>query len=134
MIRRRPHHFQPFGNAIPVLGIDIINPNRNPDTLVGGLVAFRPKRCRILALPASALTALAHEYLAVAGVNAPERCGIAPVKALREPELLEPREAFDDVGHVEDRVYSFGLHSAMLASRLSPRPCSQCLDRVTAQD
>jgi hypothetical protein len=113
-IRRRPGYFQALFDTVSVFGVHVIYPNRHPRTLVCGIVAFRPEGHLDVGPAASALAVLAQEDLAFAGPDAAERRRITPVPALCSPEFLEPREAFDDVGHVEDRSHSLGLHSAIL--------------------
>src|ERR1017187_7068989 len=49
MIGRWPHHFQALCRAIPILGVDIVNPYGDPDAFVGGPIAFRPERCGVVA-------------------------------------------------------------------------------------
>ena len=114
VIRWRPRHFQTLFDAVPVFGVHVIHPHRHPYTLVCGLVAFRAERHPVVALAASTLPVFAQEDLALTGADATEGRGIAPVPGLLPSKLLEPREAFDDVGDVEDRVQSLGLHSAIL--------------------
>src|SRR5215471_7765400 len=99
----RPCHLDALLNAAAVNGVDVVDPDRHPDRLLGGLVRLRAERHRLVATSAAALPALAEEDLALARAHAAE-CGRgAPVPTFLPTELLEPREALLDVRHVQDR-------------------------------
>ncbi len=103
---------------MPIDCVHIIDPDGNPYTFVGGLVAFGAKRHFGVSFSPAALTALAEENLAFSGTNPSESGGLAPVPALLPTELFKPREALDDVGNIQDWVKPVRLHGVMIAEAL----------------
>jgi len=64
LVRGRPGDLEPLLETMLVDGIDVVHPDRHPDTLVLAIVEAS-RRCE-RALPATTLAVLAQEYLALA--------------------------------------------------------------------
>src|SRR5688572_30304705 len=68
----RPGDLQPFLEALPVDGVDIIDPDRHPHAVFRGVVAVGAERPLERALAPTALAVQAEEDLAVSRADASE--------------------------------------------------------------
>src|SRR5688572_4464176 len=85
-VGRRPRDVETLLAAVPMDGVDIVHPDRHPDTLVGRLVAVGTEGHLHTTVATAALGALTQEDLAPAGANAPEGGRLAPVPSFLPPE------------------------------------------------
>ena len=113
-VRRRPRDLKTLLKATPVDGVDVVDPDRHPRSLVSSIVTFWPDRLLESALAPTALGVLTQEDLALARANAPKVGGSAPIPRLLPPELLEPKRSSAE--------YPIRLGSASAAWRACPCP------------
>src|SRR5262249_28639802 len=97
--------------------VDVVHPDGHPHALIAGFITIRPESHLDRALASTTLSVLAEENLAIPGANTPKSRRTAPLPTLLPSELLEPREALSDIGDVQDRVQSLGLHALILLIR-----------------
>src|SRR5262249_36137676 len=110
----RPRDVEALFEAALVYGVDVAHPDRHPHAFVRALIAEGAERHFVGTLTPAALPILAEEDLAVAGTNAAERRGIAPVPPLLPPEPFKPCEALLNVRHVQYGRQSFRVHDSYL--------------------
>src|SRR5436309_478082 len=108
----RKSDIQASGRALPVNLVNVVHPDRHPRAFVGRLVSVRSKRGSVRPLASTALASLAKKDLALAGANRAESRRRAPVPAFFPAPFLEPGEAGDDVGDVQDRSNGLRVHGA----------------------
>jgi len=95
-------------------GIDVVYPNRHPDTLFGGVVSLFAEGLFYIAAAPPALSVVAKEDLALAGADGAKAWRITPIPKLPPAQVLEPGEAFLDVRDVQDRCYRLRIHRLIL--------------------
>ena len=88
------------GDAALVDGVDVVHPDRHPDTFIGGFIAALSKCGGVTAAAPTALPALAEKDLVITGTDASKIRRIAPVPALLPTQFGEPIETFLDVRDV----------------------------------
>jgi hypothetical protein len=110
----RPCDIQTLIDASLVNGIDVVDPNRHPYTLVSTLIAVRAKRHPRVAFAAPALSSLTQEYFAMATADAAKRWRISPIPSLGPSQFLEPFETLLYVGNVQNGCQSYCIHPASL--------------------
>src|SRR6266566_2102253 len=101
---------QPCGHALFVDLVNIVHPDRHPDTFVSLFVSVLLEGGRVRTAAATSLRSLAKKNLAFARPNRSKSRRRSPIPTLPPAPLLEPREAGSDVGHVQYRGESFRFH------------------------
>src|SRR5262245_2195412 len=113
-----PGHIQASIHAVTVDRVNVVNPDRHPDALIGRRIAIGTKGCLHTAIPATTLRTLAEEDLELAGADGPEGRGLSPLKPLRPAELLEPGDTFREARDVQNRRHGLGDHGRPPVIRL----------------
>src|SRR5947209_14736772 len=97
LVGGRPGDLEALLDAVAMDGVDVIDPDRHPHSLIAA---------------AAALAVLAQEDLGLARADPSERWRLAPIPSLLESELFEPGEALRDIRDVQDRRDALGVHEA----------------------
>src|SRR5437879_135689 len=98
--------------------IDVVHPDRHPDSLVALFVSVLLKRGGVRAAAAASLRSLTQKDASfLTRSNRAKRRRRSPVPQFLPSPLLKPRERARDVGHVQYRSQSFGFHNR---SRITP--------------
>src|SRR4029077_5992832 len=117
-IGRRKCDLQSGGDAMLVHRIDVVHPDRHPDTFVALFVSVVLKRGGVRAAAAASLRSLTKKDARfLARSNRAKRRRRSPVPQFLPSPLLKPRERAGDVGHVQYRSQTFGFHNR---SRITP--------------
>src|SRR6266851_3489283 len=106
--------------------VNVIHPDRQPNTLVGRLIAIGTECHLHSAVTPAALGTLTEEDLALARANAPKGRRFAPVPTLRPTQLREPGEALRDVRYIQDRREALSHHAwCSILWRSQPMPAEK---------
>src|SRR6266576_3115885 len=92
--------------------IDVVHPDRHPDSLVALFVSVLLKRGGVRAAAAASLRSLTQKDASfLTRSNRAKRRRRSPVPQFLPSPLLKPRERAGHVGHVQYRSQSFGFHN-----------------------